>query len=362
MKCGATYDLKAGFFQVPLPSPLLFTFMDEDGNVYGLSRMPMGICTAPEIMQMITSVLAGEPTMVQQPFASKAIVDVWIDNVLFSGTNTKVAAAVESFASTIKDASATINWNDSTGPSETLTFIGMSFDFSTHHIDLAPKNRKKIEKLSFSESMTVSDIESATSRLMYASSILGVPLSKFYFAIKFIRRKLSEINRETITRADKVHIPNSSLSQFISWKEALLAATPRAISSSDSRTDFSLWTDASTIGWGAVLINDFSQQVKVVAGKWSAEEQLIHINILEAKALVFALRLFTDIDGATIAPLVDNTSVASIVRRGFSHSADLNVECECIQSICASRRITLLEPTYVKSESNIADHWSRIFY
>lgn len=78
-QAGATFDLKAGFFQLQLPSARSFTFMDADGAVYGLSRLPMGICTAPELMQIVTSVLAGEPTRVLPKFRSLAVVDVWID-------------------------------------------------------------------------------------------------------------------------------------------------------------------------------------------------------------------------------------------------------------------------------------------
>jgi len=44
--CGATYDMKAGFFQLKLPNNNTFTFADEEGNVYGLTRLPMGISTA----------------------------------------------------------------------------------------------------------------------------------------------------------------------------------------------------------------------------------------------------------------------------------------------------------------------------
>eukprot|EP00388_Colpodella_angusta_P006618 GDKJ01019402.1.p2 GENE.GDKJ01019402.1~~GDKJ01019402.1.p2 ORF type:complete len:367 (-),score=30.88 GDKJ01019402.1:50-1150(-) len=361
MDCGATYDLKASFFQVELPDHTLFTFVDEAGHKYGLTRMPMGICTAPEIMQIITSVLAGDRTMVQPQYASKALVDVWIDNVLFSGSEKKVKLSVADFTKAVSNAKATINWKDSSGPSSQLQFIGMSLNFANKTIALAPKNHSKLEKLSFASRMIVSDIESATSRLMYASSVLGVPLTRYYFAIKFLRRKLSEINRETITRSDTVSVPPSSLKQYQEWQAALLRATPRKISPSDKRMDFSLWTDASTIGWGAVLVNDFSQQVKVVAGKWTAEEQLIHINVLEAKALHNALRLFDDITAATLACLIDNTSVVSVVSKGFSHSADLNEQVLNIQNTCALRRIRLLRPKYVNTKENIADVWSRVF-
>ena len=51
-----------------------------------------------------------------------------------------------------------------------------------------------------------------------------------------------------------------------------------------NKPDLTLTTDASLIGWGAVL------NEKQTGGQWSAKEQLSHINYLEMKAVLLGLQ------------------------------------------------------------------------
>lgn len=359
---GACYDLKAGFFQIMLPNARLFTFVDEEGNVFGLERLPMGISTAPELMQIITSTLAGDPIFCSAAFSSHALVDVWIDNILFSGSEEKVKRASAAFLKTVEDVGATLNLDECTECSRAVNFIGMTLNFEECSVDLAPKNRKKIEEMDFTAGnrMRIADIETATARLMYASSVLGVRLAKHYYAIKFLRRKLSELNRETAQRSDVVTIPASSLEAFRRWHAEVKGASARKLPSMGGRKRFTLWTDASLTGWGAVLIDESTQRVAIVAGRWSEEEAMQHINVLEAKAITLALERFEVIDNAIIQPKVDNTSVMGSLRKGMSNSADLSECIAKVDNITASKNIILLRPQYVKSADNLADYWSRL--
>ena len=50
--------------------------------------------------------------------------------------------------------------------------------------------------------------------------------------------------------------------------------------------DLHLYSDASSSGWGAHLLD------QNVSGVWSAQEKLLHINLLEMKALFLALQAF----------------------------------------------------------------------
>lgn len=361
LEAGATFDLTAGFFQVPLPSSKLFTFKDTEGNIYGLNKLPMGISTAPELMQIITSTLAGSKTAVKPPLTSKAIVDVWIDNVLFSGTKARVREAVTMFKQVSASAGAAINWKESKENSSTLDFIGMSFDFENHTIGLSDKNRSKVKSMKFDRIMLMSDLETAAARLMYASSIMAVPLSSYYFALKFLRRKLSEVNRETLRRDENLNIPESVLRSLRSWQHDVLANTCRPIPREEGRTSYTLWTDASNLGWGAVLINNSTQQVRVVGARWTDEEAMLHINILEALAVKKALHSFHDLEGSVVQPRIDNTSVVATTAKGYSKSEDLNSQIRDIQAICSAKRILLKSPVFVRSKDNLADFWSRNF-
>ena len=305
----------------------------------------MGICTAPEIMQLITSTLAGDPAIVKPAYASKAIVDVWIDNILFSGSAMRVDHAVKQFKQRAAEVKATINWNESSEGEHALDFIGMAFNFKDHTIGLAEKNRKKIESMVFERTMSMSDLETNAARLMYGSSVMGVPLSSYYFALKFLRRKLSEINRETLCRDEQVNLPPSVLRSFKNWQNDVMARKRRQLPKLSGKKSFTLWTDASTLGWGAVLIDNDTQQVKVVGARWTEDEAMFHINILEAMAVKKALRAFQGIEGSVIQPRIDNTSVLASVAKGYSKSADLNQEMLEIQTLCKSLGIIFKLPT-----------------
>ena len=74
--------------------------------------------------------------------------------------------------------------------------------------------------------------------------------------------------------------------------------------------DLHLYSDASSSGWGAHL---FDQNV---SGVWSAQEKLLHINLLEMKALFLALQAFQeDVAGHHVTAMCDNSTVVAYVNK-----------------------------------------------
>ncbi|PWU99267.1 hypothetical protein C3747_220g37 [Trypanosoma cruzi] len=60
----------------------------EDGTLVELTRLPMGYKASPEILQIITSAIAGVTTVVHPLWAAPPLVriDVWIDNIRIAGS------------------------------------------------------------------------------------------------------------------------------------------------------------------------------------------------------------------------------------------------------------------------------------
>ncbi|KAF8290910.1 target of rapamycin (TOR) kinase 1 [Trypanosoma cruzi] len=83
-------DLKASFFQVSLPRETrhLFRCRVEDGTLVELTRVPMGYKAGPEIIQIITSAIAGVTTVVHRLLDAPPLVriDVGIDNIRIAGS------------------------------------------------------------------------------------------------------------------------------------------------------------------------------------------------------------------------------------------------------------------------------------
>ena len=72
--------------------------------------------------------------------------------------------------------------------------------------------------------------------------------------------------------------------------------------------DLYLYSDASWSGWGAHLLDRY------MSGVWSEEEKLLHINLLEMKAMFLALQSFREeVAGRRVTVMCDNSTVVTYV-------------------------------------------------
>ena len=74
--------------------------------------------------------------------------------------------------------------------------------------------------------------------------------------------------------------------------------------------DLHLYSDASSSGWGAHLLD------QNVSGVWSDQEKLLHINLLEMKALFLGLQVFReDVSGHHVTAMCDNSTIVAYVNK-----------------------------------------------
>ena len=117
-----------------------------------------------------------------------------------------------------------------------------------------------------------------------------------------------------------------------------------------------LYTDASLIGWGARL-----QEVST-GGHWTADE-VVHINLLELKAVLFGLQaLCKDMQDIHIRVRSDNTTVVACVNKCGSIKEHLLQVTEDI-FLWATDRSICLSAAHIPGRLNtIADDASRAYY
>ena len=116
-----------------------------------------------------------------------------------------------------------------------------------------------------------------------------------------------------------------------------------------------LFTDASNAGWGAHLA-DFTAR-----GVWSVQESLLHINVLELKAVFLALKSFKQLcKNRIVLVATDNTTVVSYINKeGGMKSGSLCAPLWRILSWCHLRKI-VLRARHIPGHLNvIADKLSR---
>ena len=116
-----------------------------------------------------------------------------------------------------------------------------------------------------------------------------------------------------------------------------------------------LTTDASKLGWGAVL------DTQSTGGLWSSTESQNHINYLELLAVFLGLQTFcSSLHDCHIRLMIDNTTAVAVINHmGTSHSDPLNKLTTQIWLWCIPRNIWL-SAAHIAGKCNIqADLESR---
>lgn len=118
-----------------------------------------------------------------------------------------------------------------------------------------------------------------------------------------------------------------------------------------------LFTDASTEGWGA------HWNKSTASGLWSSSEKALHINVLEMRAVLLALKKFApQLQGQKLGLMSDNSSVVAYLnKQGGTKSADL---CKATREVLqlAEFHAISLRANYIPGKKNIlADSLSRKF-
>lgn len=115
-----------------------------------------------------------------------------------------------------------------------------------------------------------------------------------------------------------------------------------------------VFSDASTQGWGAHI------QDQTYQGQWSRDERALHINVLELRAVRYALCHHNPPVGAVILASTDNTTVVAYLNKeGGTHSRNLMIETQLLFDLVIERDWRL-RATYIPGRLNvIADTLSR---
>ncbi|KAJ9447008.1 hypothetical protein DIPPA_20572 [Diplonema papillatum] len=365
-ECGTTRDFRTGFYAVEVPESArsLFRFCDSDGAWWELTRLPMGHSCAPEIMHTLAAVSAGHPDYVLPQFAERGVVvDVWIDNIRYTGSKQRVAAATTRLDGTAVECALTWKDADSRTVATTYEFIGVEWNHKTHRVVVSRKLRRRLMETRYalrgSPAMSAGDIETLGGRLLHASAVAGVFPGSFYFSLKSMRRVTNSLNRGERLPSDEVPVSSSVCASLRDWIDSVLK--PRAVPEASGPPSLTAFVDASKKGWGGVLVDSRTAEISILGSSWSRAESELHINELEAKAFELVIRSLPDsVAGGRLDVVVDNTTVQGVARKGAClKSAVLNDSVvsglERVRSLrCA------VSVRWVRSAGNPADLPSRV--
>ena len=206
-------------------------------------------------------------------------------------------------------------------PSNILEFLGFIVDSINMTVSVTREKKVSIQKLCedilTSDSYTIRDIARLSGK--FSSCFIGVPTGRLYF--RHLERDKSNALIRTGWKFDKVMVLSEEAKSEIAWWKNNISSSFSPIFRDNPLSV--LTTDAAkTIGWGATYDGIST------GGLFEVLEKEYHINVLEARAVLFGLRSLCDhVHNQHIKVLVDNTAaVGAINKMGSSKSLTLHSE------------------------------------
>ena len=292
--CAKIYDVKCAFFQHVVPESFQKYLVCEldDGTRIAFQRLPMGATISPEIRQRLgEAVVKLTAKETGQTIAQRVKTVVHIDNFRFLGEAADVASFAEAFEKVCRNLAITLNTDENQE-----VFLGMRFDYAQKSVRLAQKTVDKLPRLeTLQRQMPLEEVERLMGRLFFAAEILAIDLKHAYYAIKFYRAMCRRL-----TKGEHPHTIvtwwSAAWEQLRWWLSMALTNEVRYIEAvTQSDTTATIFTDASTTGFGIVIINGghvLEYGASWYHSKfWRERGYLPHITHLELWAVGTAVRL-----------------------------------------------------------------------
>ena len=340
-------DLKDAYFSVPMHKAhqkfLRFRWKD---TLYQFQCMPFGLGPAPrvftKIMKPIVSFL--------RRLGIRLI--IYLDDIiLLNQSKEGLEKDCNSLLYLLTHLGFATNWKKSfLTPTRILEFLGFTINTETMMMSL-PEDKvtrvtQKCHNLIKDQVVKVRHLAEVVGMLNASvRAILPAPLH--YRQMQMTQAKALLYNQSYETR---VSLPPEVLHELRWWIENIRGWNGKAIMTPSP--DLVIETDASLSGWGAVLGH------QRIGGVWNMEEKSLHINVLELRGALFAVRAFAkDSRRIHVHLRMDNVSAVTYIQKmGGTRSRQLLQEAQTLWDFCLQREI-LLSAEYLPGRLNIQADW-----
>ena len=349
----ASIDLKDAYYSVPIwvNDQNYLSFQWED-QMYKFCVLPFGLSSAPRVFTKI----------LKPVFASLRQNDItcigYIDDCLIIADSAEECAQnVQTLQKVLINLGFQINWEKScVDPSTNITFLGYvinSLEMSVEPTrDKIEKAKRKINKILNANEIKIREVASITGLLVDMCKGVEYGLSH-YKALEV--DKINALKRVGAAQFEGYMWLSDQAKDDLQWWLDNLDGNSKRIKT--KVPSIVLTTDASLLGWGAVMRD------KSVGGRWSEIEKEEHINVLEMKAILLGLKsFFKDIKNVDILVKSDNTSaVAYVNKMGGTVSKQCDSMARKIWNFCEKRNIWIIASYIPGTENHEADFCSRNF-
>ena len=269
----ASLDLKEAFYTIPMDEAFTkYLKFCVNGTFYKFVVLPMGFRDSPRIFcKILKPVLAH---LRSKGFLSSLYID---DFFLTGPTFTQCEDNVHHTMTLLKSLGFEFSDKSCLQPTTKLQHLGFIIDSENMTVSLSLNKIHKIKEL------LQSTLNKTFISVRQLASIIGTLVATFpgvaYGPLYYRELELLKINSLKQSKNYKRRILLSPLCKIeLCWWTTTGLYSHKPISRGNP--DYVIQTDASNVGWGAVLLatNTTTQ------GLWSNEETQSHINLLELKA------------------------------------------------------------------------------
>lgn len=310
----ASIDWREAYYCVPVRSDFRkYLCFEWEGIVYRYTCMPNGLACAPRYFTKLTKVFFSH--LRKDGLISTSYID---DCLLVASDHETCAANVALTAELSRKAGFVVHKSKSVlVPCRKITYLGFWLDSERMTIRLTEEKAKKIKeacvKLCMKDRCTIEALAKLVGMLV--ASFPGVPFAPLFYRacdnLKARQLKLHSGNFKAL-----ISIPDACKQDLRWWTGNVEHAEKSVI---EKPPVLVIETDASKMGWGAVVKGDLS---KTTGGNWSESESREHINYLELLAAWFGIQCFAKgFKDKHIKVCCDNTTaVAYLNKQGGTKS------------------------------------------
>lgn len=357
----ATIDLKDAYYSVPVgnKSTKLLKFL-LDSEIFRFMALPNGYRDAPRIFTKIMKPVFG--TLRNMGYASVVYIDdSYLQGLSYKQCKLNVTITVRvliALGCTIHPTKSVID------PTRKLVFLGFVINSITMTLSLTPEKRtkihKKVTKMLRRKNPTIQQVAKLIGNLVATSE--AVPLAPRYYR-KLEKDKARALKACGGTYAARMAISTKAKADLAWWLDNIQTVyrslTPVPVNQT-------IYTDASKVGWGAVL-GEYHTQGQWLASEWAEGD----INVAEITAAFFALKAFEphlipEVPGerhkflSHVRLMIDNTTaVAYINHMGGSKSVRCNQVARQIWDWAEINSVWVSAAHVPGVNNELADYYSR---
>ena len=343
-------DLTDAYFHIPIhPDSRKFLRMEFQGTVYQFKALPFGLSTSPWIF---TKVMAAVKKLLH---LHKIVLFQYLDDWLIEALARNLAQnQTQQVLNLCNNMGLIVNEDKSElTPSQDFVFVGVHYNLQKGLVYPTQENLTKIQLVIeiFLQALTLPAIKWQSLIGTLSAQDRVIPWARLHIR-PFQFHLQREWNQQSGDQHQLITIPQQLRTELLWWKDLdnLTTGLPLHNPNFTKR----IFTDASNQGWGGHF------QGQNFQGLWKEEDKLLHINVLEMRAIREVLQLIELQQGEAILIATDNTTVVSYINRmGGTRSWSLWKETKELFNIAVKNNLTL-KARHIPGRLNvIADQLSR---